>query len=173
MAPAPQKIQSPPATAKQPEPSAPQPLTFVSIAQESPAVRDWQKQVSALKLKGIANEVLLNSVLLRSDVEGLQVALDPRLQSLYRPALLQQMEQALQQGRGEHFQVRFETPEAIDREASPAACLQRDEQRQRQQVLQTIEQEPLVQALQEHFGAELVESSLVMKQPNNSDPSNA
>lgn len=130
------------------------------IPEESAEARAWQQQVVALGLKGIANEVLLNSVLLRADATGLQVALDSRLKSLYRPALLQQLSEALARGQGDDFKVDLQTTEDLDRDSSPAACIQRDQARHRQQLLRQIRQQPLVQALQQHFQAEVLEQSL-------------
>lgn len=131
---------------------------------------DWAATVNALGLRGLAGELGANTALLGVDDHRIRLALGPEHAHLGGERYRQKLEQAL----GEYFartvrvELVHEAPEGIE---TPADADRRRAENRRAEAQQAIESDPVVQAFQDRFGAEIQTDSIRPVEPGRSDES--
>lgn len=121
---------------------------------------DWAATVSALGLRGLAGELGANTALLGVEDDRLRLALAPEHAHLGGERYRQRLEQAL----GEHFERKLRV-ELVHEQAppnveTPADADRRRAEARRAEAQESIESDPVVQAFQSRFGAEIQTDSI-------------
>ena len=112
--------------------------------------QSWRDLVEGLGLSGLAGELALNSILVRSDAYRLTIELDPTHTALNAPGAREGLRRALAARLGESIglDVVLNRP---SRE-TPAAGRARDEASRREEAIRAIEDDPRVRTLCDTFG---------------------
>ena len=140
-----------------PPPRATESLSKVTI---SGWTGDWPSLASALPLRGVVQQLALQSELVRCDDEaggGLSMQLRVPVETLCSAGSPEKLAAALSTQLGKRVQLGFETG-PVTLTASAAANAER-EQRQRD-AEQKIQNDPFVQTLMREFGATVVPGSV-------------
>ncbi len=136
--------------------------TSAAVAESAPAgegdnpFADWHALLPRLGLRGMAAQLAAHSVVRDWDGHTLTLAVDASCASLRSPLAEQRLLDALRQYAGE-LRVQWHTEEAAD---TPAQRQQQARMQRERQAREDIAADPLVQALQDGFDAELVEDSI-------------
>ena len=130
---------------------------------------DWGATVAALGLRGLAGELGANTVLLDIDDERVRLALAPEHSHLGGERYRRRLEEALGEHLGRPLRVELSQERPGDAE-SPAEIERRHQETRRQQAEQAIAEDPVVQALQDRFGARVEAGSVQPAEPG-ADPS--
>ncbi|HEV7633408.1 MAG TPA: DNA polymerase III subunit gamma/tau [Steroidobacteraceae bacterium] len=114
---------------------------------------NWAEVVAQLELTGVGRQLAANSVFVGRQAGLVQLALDPRHQSLLSRAQTDKLAQALSRLVGASLRVEIDvvTPAA----ATPALEQSRKVEEQLLAARTALESDPVVLALQERFGASL------------------
>ncbi len=119
---------------------------------------DWHALVARLGLKGIARE-LADNCEVRAHAEGrLELRLDPACQNLRVPGAEQRLVRALRQHLGEGTEVRIQV--AAPGGETPAQRATRERAERQREAERRFAADPLVNALGEELGAEVVPGSV-------------
>lgn len=143
---------------------APSPPSAAAVAQPSVNAlalaehNEWGAMLEQSTLVGFARELGMNCSCERLLEDRVELALAPRLQHLFKPERITEIEAELTRLSGKPFTVEL-TVEDSSRE-TPAECLVRLGVEQTAQLKANIEQQPGVQALMSEFGANIVEQSV-------------
>ncbi|MEP7314051.1 MAG: DNA polymerase III subunit gamma/tau C-terminal domain-containing protein, partial [Pseudomonadota bacterium] len=114
---------------------------------------NWAEVVAALDLTGLGRQLAANSVFVSRKAGLVQLALDPRHQSLLSRAQSDKVAQALSRMLGET--VRVEVDIATPAAATPAVEQNRKADNELATARAQLESDPVVLALQDRFGASL------------------
>ncbi|BAN68650.1 DNA polymerase III subunit gamma/tau [endosymbiont of unidentified scaly snail isolate Monju] len=152
---------APPAEASAP-PAAEARETPAPVAESAPAGEgnnpfgDWHALLPRLGLSGMAAQLAAHSAVRDWDGHTLTLAVDASCASLLGSLAEQRLLEALRQYAGE-LRLQWHTEEAAD---TPAQRQQQARMQRERQAREDIAADPLVQALQDGFDAELVEDSI-------------
>lgn len=155
-APAPKsQAQARPAAAK----PAPAENTAVEKAAEKaePLRLPWQDLLSRLNLKGRTAQLAANCEIKSWQGDNLILVLSEQQASLYSPASEERLAEALSEFAGP---VKLKIEIGIPTAETPAQSVARAAEQRQQEAVKSIEEDGLVQALKEKFGAEVVTDSV-------------
>jgi len=128
---------------------------------------DWERTVAALGLRGLAGELGANTVCQGMEEDRVQLALAPEHAHLGEERYRKRLEEALSQhlGRAVRIELARERPET----ETPADAGRRRADEQRAEAERAIAADPVVQALQDRFGAEVEDGSVQPLDPGGSE----
>ncbi|MDZ7827829.1 MAG: DNA polymerase III subunit gamma/tau [Gammaproteobacteria bacterium] len=128
---------------------------------------DWERTVAALGLRGLAGELGANTVCQGIEEDRVRLALAPEHAHLGEERYRERLEQALSQylGRAVRIELARERPAA----ETPADAGRRRAEEQRAEAERAIAADPVVQALQDRFGAEVEDGSVRPLDPGGSE----
>jgi len=168
-APKPTVTQAVPARSKPPvntpPPAAATPKSVVAEAQPSPppaapadlSITDWRQLVESLPLRGMAQQLAMNSSLLQQ--EGVNITL--AVQALATESQKNQLAKALSAHFGQTMRIKFEQEAEVPAAAATPAQQHAAEAEQRQHAAeQAIENDPQIQQLRNTFDATLEPGSV-------------
>ena len=119
---------------------------------------DWHAVLAQLGLGGMAAQLANNCTLGRWDGKSLELCVDPACEGLVGSKAEAGLHAALGKYLQQDLQLKLIVV-AADAE-TPAQRTQREREQRRQQAVEAMRNDPLVQALEEKFDAELVENSI-------------
>ena len=119
---------------------------------------DWQGMIEAINPKGMVRQLAVNCVLQNYSGNEINLLLNQEHKNLLSTGMLNKLQDLLGNWLGEKIKLHI-TIGAVASE-TPAQSQQRQVVEKQQSAQQTMAQDPMVQALKENFGAELVPNSL-------------
>jgi DNA polymerase III subunit gamma/tau len=140
---------------------SPAPLTRLS---DTKLVNHWAEKAYCLGLQGLSLEIAVSCLFDRSE-NNICLSLPRELQDLVSSAVRSELENAIYQAWGDEINLSFELVDSLDRE-TPKQAKSRLTEEARQQAIIEIRNDELVRKLQQTLGAELVESSVQLVNPN-------
>jgi DNA polymerase-3 subunit gamma/tau len=155
----------PPLTSEPAAPAEAEPAATDSAAPSANAsveldpVNDWEGTIQALTLKGLATELAANTTPVDWQNGRLRLALRPSHGHLAGERYRRRLEQALGERLGERVTIELVKRGDDSGETPTEAAGRRDETR-RAEAERAIENDPVVQAFQERFGAEVEQGSV-------------
>ncbi|VAW70596.1 DNA polymerase III subunits gamma and tau [hydrothermal vent metagenome] len=132
----------------------------VSAAVAPPLVFDdnWAGLVEAMNLRGMVKQLAVNCVLLEKSSTEVKLQLNQENSQLLNPAMQKKLEEALCNSLQQKLKLHIEMGE--QQIESPAQTVARGQAERQQSAEQSIQQDPVVQALKENFNAEVVPNSV-------------
>ncbi len=124
---------------------------------------NWSQLSYELDLEAIARQIVINSVVAEYKDNNLKLIFLPNLEVMLKPEVEQQIRQAIEKKLGNSVQITFESQSVLNCETPYEAKLRLEEE-QRQVAIAEIRQDPVVQELNQAFGAELIEESVKLKE---------
>jgi len=120
---------------------------------------DWEGTVRALELRGLAGELAANSAPLDWSNGHLRIALAAEHAHLGGERYRQRLEEALGECLGERVRIDL-VDDTAERGETPAEAERRRVDSRHAEAEEAIQGDPVVQAFQEHFGAEVEQGSV-------------
>lgn len=152
---APPRIEPTPAQAAPPSPAAPR----QAIAVDAHGLPDWGMLIEQAGLRGPLGQLAQNAALRERDGQTLVLVLQPPHMHLAVEPMVSQMEERIGQALGERIRLRFISDDSAATQTPAArAAVARDVAQA--QAEQSIEEDPLVQALKRDFGARVVPQTI-------------
>lgn len=136
-----------------------EPVSKVDTTREADDSLNWSELAFELKLDGLARQLAMNCVVNSYLDNRLHLVFLPELELMLKPDIESQIKQALEDKLGVSLKLEFSSQATLDCETPQQADIRKQEQH-RQQVIQSIRQDPVVQQLKTVFGAELIEDSV-------------
>ncbi|MCW8933951.1 MAG: DNA polymerase III subunit gamma/tau [Gammaproteobacteria bacterium] len=146
--------------------SAPSPA--VSVAASTPAVEEpgaviqfdgnWAGLVEALNLRGMVKQLAVNCTLQEKSSSEVKLVLNKENQQLLNPAMQKKLEEALCTSLQQKLKLHIEL--GNQQVESPAKTTARNTAERQQMAEDSIQHDPMVQALKENFNAEVVPNSV-------------
>ncbi len=137
-----------------PETSHAAPVAAPSVA----ASDNWQGLIEAMNIRGMVKQLAVNCVLQNRNGNEMQLLLNQEHSQLVNPGLQGKLQEALSNYLSEKIKLEISIGEATTE--SPAQTAARNVAEKQQAAEQSIEQDPMVQALKDNFGAEVVPNSV-------------
>lgn len=135
----------------------------VQIPQEQPQQAkdglNWSHAAYELELDALAGQVVINCIVHSWQDNHLQLAYLPELELMIKPAVKDQIKQAIETKLGLELKLDFISVPRLDAE-TPQQAHVRMQQEERQSAIEAIRQDPVVQKLNSLFGARLIENSV-------------
>lgn len=154
-----------PAPAQQEAPAptaAPSPSAAPSSSQMQPSGAgrngSWHEIVSQLGLRGMAQQLAVNSVLTSREGDLMNLTLSQQHSSLRSPAMEQRLQEALSNYLGQPIRLNYSVGELS--EETPAHMEQRAAEDRQQAAVNTIQNDPNVQHIRDTFGGEVITDSI-------------
>ena len=137
------------------------PATVESIA--APTVKtsfsgDWQGMIEAINPKGMVRQLALNCVLQNYAGNDIHLLLSQEHKNLLNAGMQTKLQEMLSNWLG--AKIRLQIDVGVAATETPAQTQHRQVAEKQQSAMQSIAQDPLVQALKDNFGAELVPNSI-------------
>jgi len=139
-----------------------------SVQNKAPAVQlsqpsaggdsEWHQIVNQLGLRGIAQQLAVNSVLTKRDGEVLNLSLSQQHASLRSASMEQRLQEALANYFGHAVRLNFSVGELS--QETPAHMKQRAAEDRQQAAVDTIHNDPNVQHIRDTFGGEVITDSI-------------
>lgn len=120
--------------------------------------REWHEIVQALPVKGMARQLALNCALKGYEEKFIVLTLSEEHKSMLTPSVEEQLTKALSAFFKRDLKLKIET--GLIEHMTPAVAEQKRVEDRHQVAQQTIEQDSVVQALKDNFGATLIEQSV-------------
>ena len=155
----PEKLPTRPRPAAEPSPVAspgkaqPEPLSA-----GVPHPSDWHALVASLRLGGIASQLANHCEFVSWDGDTLRLRLDPASRHMQVVSSEQRLLQALQERLG--AQTRLVISQQAPQGETPAQRQARQRADRREEAERSIQSDPIVQGLEEHFGARVMGGSI-------------
>lgn len=140
----------------------------VSVAASTPAVEEpaaviqfdgnWAGLVEALNLRGMVKQLAVNCTLQEKSSSEVKLVLNKENQQLLNPAMQKKLEEALCTSLQQKLKLHIEL--GNQQVESPAKTTARNTAERQQMAEDSIQQDPMVQALKENFNAEVVPNSV-------------
>lgn len=130
----------------------------VPSATKPVASNDWHGLINQLKLKGMVSQLAANCVLEKRDGNEMHLVLNDAHSQLLNPNLQTKLQDALAAFLGEKVKLNITVGQA--EVETPAQTVARNEVEKQQAAELEIDQDPVVQALKDNFGAEVVPNSV-------------
>jgi DNA polymerase-3 subunit gamma/tau len=138
-----------------------------SVAADVTLTREnWAEVVAGLDLGGAARQLAANCAFLRRDGNVVHLALDPRSRTLASKALEDKLAQALGRVTGAQLRLQIDLVEAAS--DTPARAQVKQADAQLQGARERLAEDPAVKALQERFGARMLDDSVRLTRPDES-----
>jgi len=119
---------------------------------------NWAGLVEALNLRGMVKQLAVNCILQEKTATEVRLTLNKENEQLLNPVMLKKFEEALCASLQQKLKLTIELGE--QQVESPARTSARNEVERQQSAEDTIQQDPMVQALKESFNAEVVPNSV-------------
>jgi len=133
-----------------------------AVSQEPAAViqfdGNWAGLVEALNLRGMVKQLAVNCTLLEKSSSEVKLILNKENQQLLNPAMQKKLEEALCASLQQKLKLYIELGD--QQVESPAKTTARNTAERQQMAEDSIQQDPMVQALKENFNAEVVPNSV-------------
>jgi DNA polymerase-3 subunit gamma/tau len=127
-------------------------------APRSPGVNaPWHEIVAQLDLKGMSQQLAVNSIMTGRDGNTIKLTLSPQHATLRSAAMEQRLQEALQNYFGEPVKLNFTIGEVQE---TPAHLQQRAADERQQAAVAAINNDPNVQRIRETFNAEVITESI-------------
>lgn len=136
-----------------------EPVARVDTTRVADDSLNWSELAFELKLDGLARQLAMNSVVSNYTDNKLHLIFLPELELMLKPDVESQIKQAIEDKLGVSLKLEFSSQATLGCETPHQAYIRKQEQH-RQQAIQTIKQDPVVQQLKTVFGAELIEDSV-------------
>ncbi|MFT5504445.1 MAG: DNA polymerase-3 subunit gamma/tau [Gammaproteobacteria bacterium] len=140
------------------------PPMLVPHLSDSKPLNPWAEKAFCLGLQGLSLEIAVSCLFDRSE-NNVRLLLPRELQDLVSAAVRSELENAIYQEWGNEINLSIELVDRLDQE-TPKQAKSRLTEEARQQAIIEIRNDELVRKLQQTLGAELVESSVQLKNPN-------
>jgi DNA polymerase-3 subunit gamma/tau len=132
-------------------------------AATSPAVRqsftgDWPGMIEAINPKGMVRQLAVNCVLQNYSGNEISLLLNQEHNNLLNAGMQAKLQELLSNWLGQKIRLQIDVGTAATE--TPAQTQQRQVVEKQQTAMESIAQDPLVQALKDNFGAELVPNSV-------------
>ncbi|MCW9048036.1 MAG: DNA polymerase III subunit gamma/tau [Gammaproteobacteria bacterium] len=144
------------------------PSPAVSVAASTPAVEEpaaviqfdgnWAGLVEALNLRGMVKQLAVNCTLQEKSSSEVKLVLNKENQQLLNPAMQKKLEEALCTSLQQKLKLHIEL--GNQQVESPAKTTARNTAERQQMAEDSIQHDPMVQALKENFNAEVVPNSV-------------
>jgi len=145
-----QPIQSAASAAPTPAPATP--------VQAIPFDGNWAGLVEAMNLRGMVKQLAVNCTLKEKSANEVRLTLSQENQQLLNPALQSKLEEALCNSLQQKLKLHIGL--GVSAVESPAQTQARNVADRQQSAEESIQQDPMVQALKENFNAEIVPNSV-------------
>jgi len=119
---------------------------------------NWAGLVEAMNLRGMVKQLAVNCTLKEKSATEVHLTLNQENQQLLNPALKSKLEEALCSSMQQKLKLHIELGELHIE--SPAQTQARNKAERQQSAEDSINQDPMVQALKENFNAEVVPNSV-------------
>jgi len=119
---------------------------------------NWAGLVEALNLRGMVKQLAVNCTLLEKSSTEVKLVLNKENQQLLNPAMQKKLEEALCASLQQKLKLYIEL--GNQQVESPAKTTARNTAERQQMAEDSIQQDPMVQALKENFNAEVVPNSV-------------
>jgi DNA polymerase III subunit gamma/tau len=119
---------------------------------------DWQGLIEAMNIRGMVKQLAVNCVLENRNGSEMQLMLNQEHSQLVNPGLQSKLQDALSNYLGEKIKLDIILGTAATE--SPAQTTARNVVEKQQAAEQSVDQDPMVQALKDNFGAEVVPNSV-------------
>ena len=113
-----------------------------------------------LELDGLAKQLAMNCIVASYTDNQLNLVFLPELEVMLKPDIESQIKQSIERKLGVSLKLDFKSAASLGCETPHEADVRKQEQH-RQQVIQSIKEDPVVMQLNTIFGAELIEDSVV------------
>ena len=113
-----------------------------------------------LELDGLAKQLAMNCIVASYTDNQLSLVFLPELEVMLKPDIESQIKQSIERKLGVSLKLEFKSTTSLGCETPQEADVRKQEQH-RQQVIQSIKEDPVVRQLNTVFGAELNEDSVV------------
>ncbi len=144
--------------AENPVPASTSVATQASSPPKGATSGEWHEIVSRLGLRGMAQQLAVNSVLQGRDGNVMNLSLSQQHASLRSPSMEQRLQEALENYFGEPVRLNFTEGELS--EETPAHMQQRAAEDRQQTAVDAIHNDPHVQRIRETFDAEVITDSI-------------
>lgn len=134
----------------------PEPVPMVSAVPPESAA-PWHEIVARLDLKGMAQQLAVNSIMTGRDANVINLMLSPQHATLRSPAMEQRLHEALQNYFAAPVKLKFTIGEVQE---SPAHLQQRANDERQQAAVTAMHNDPNVQRIRETFNAEVITESI-------------
>jgi DNA polymerase III subunit gamma/tau len=114
--------------------------------------------VEALNLRGMVKQLAVNCILQEKSASEVKLTLNRQNEQLLNPVMLKKLEEALCTSLQQKLKLSIEFGE--QQVESPARTTARNQAERQQSAEESIQQDPMVQALKENFNAEVVANSV-------------
>ncbi|MEP6939971.1 MAG: DNA polymerase III subunit gamma/tau [Rudaea sp.] len=147
-------------------PSPPPAVAVAAIVADAPTPRlatdasDWATMIEAAGLKGPVGQLAQHASLIAVEQNVIRLALKPTHEHFNAPPLVQVMEEKLGTVLGRSIKVRFEKAVADTLAEAPAEAAGRERTARQQATEQSMNADPIVQALVRDFDARLIPESI-------------
>jgi DNA polymerase-3 subunit gamma/tau len=121
---------------------------------------DWASLIDAAGLKGPVGQLAQHASLIAVEQNVIRLALKPAHEHFNAPPLVLVMEEKLGSVLGRAIKVRFEKPSAERLPEAPAEIAGRERSARQQATEQSMNDDPVVQALMRDFDARLIPDSI-------------
>ena len=119
---------------------------------------DWHGLVQTMNIKGMVKQLAVNCVMENRDAGNIKLVLNEDHGQLLNAGLQSKLQDALSDYLAE--KIKLDIVLGKSQTESPAQTTQRNKAEKQQAAEQDIEQDPMVQALKENFGAQVVPNSV-------------
>jgi DNA polymerase III subunit gamma/tau len=119
---------------------------------------NWSGLVEALNLRGMVKQLAVNCILQEKSASEVKLTLNRQNEQLLNPVMLKKLEEALCTSLQQKLKLSIEFGE--QQVESPARTTARNQAERQQSAEESIQQDPMVQALKENFNAEVVANSV-------------
>ena len=142
---------------------AQQPVQSAAQAAPTPAQAvqfdgNWAGLVEAMNLRGMVKQLAVNCTLKEKSANEVRLTLTQENQQLLNPALQSKLEEALCNSLQQKLKLHIDL--GVSAVESPAQTQARNVADRQQSAEESIQQDPMVQALKENFNAEVVPNSV-------------
>ncbi len=119
---------------------------------------NWAGLVEAMNLRGMVKQLAVNCVLLEKSSSDVKLLLNQENAQLLNPVMQKKLEESLCNNLQQKLKLHIEMGE--QQIESPAQTVARGQAERQQSAEQSIQQDPIVQALKENFNAQVVPDSV-------------
>jgi len=119
---------------------------------------NWAGLVEAMNLRGMVKQLAVNCTLKEKNSSEVRLTLSQENEQLLNPALQSKLEEALGNSLQQKLKLHIEL--GVSAVESPAQTQARNQAERQQSAEESIQQDPMVQALKENFNAEVVPNSV-------------
>lgn len=144
-----------------PQPAHPQATAAPQVTDRSTPLKfdgNWAGLVDAMNLRGMVKQLAVNCTLKEKSATEVKLILNQENQQLLNSSLQSKLEESLCNSLQQKLKLHIEL--GVLEVESPAQTVARNQAQRQQSAEESIQQDPMVQALKENFNAEVVPNSV-------------